>query len=140
MKLTHRRLPQPPSDNSEDFVRVCSSDYEAIAGCPASRYRLKPWKGRVVGVRSESRQVWRLLKGHGNLPIRGNDCWMGPATRSQLDIAEGSCVEIRTAKPQWLGRFNYYNNHLNDVVRFSFRIGIGGLVFAVVSILLTLCG
>lgn len=72
MKLTYRRLPEAPSDISEDFIRVSSSDYEEVAGCPASRYRLKPWKGRVVGVRSESGQVWRLLKGHVNLPIRGN--------------------------------------------------------------------
>lgn len=65
---------------------------------------------------------------------------MGPATCSQLDIVEGSCIEVSATKPQWFGRLKYYNNHLNDVVRFSFRIGIGGLVFAAVSILLTLCG
>ena len=65
---------------------------------------------------------------------------MGPATRSQLDLAEASSVEVRATKPQWLGRLNYYNNHLNDVVLFSFRIGVGGLFFAVVSIFLSLCG
>lgn len=140
MRLTYKRLPEVPSDFSEDFIRVCSSEFESIAGCPASRYRLQPWKGRVVSVDSESGTIWRLLKGHGNLSIREGECWMGPATCSQLDVAQGSSVVVRAAKPQWLGRLNYYNNHLNDVVRFSFRIGVGGLFFAVVSIVLSLCG
>lgn len=140
MKLTCRRLPEAPSDISEDFIRVCAAQYEEIAGCPASRFRLKPWKGRVVTVSSDSGTVWRLLKGHGNLSIRSGDCWLAPATCSQLDIADGSSIEVFPARSQWLGRLHYYNNHLNDAVRFSFRLGAGGLVFAVVSILLTLCG
>ena len=142
MKLTYRRLPEGPSDISEDFIRVSSSYYEEVAGCPASSYRLKPWKGRVVTVSSDSGTVWRLLKGHGNLSIRSGDCWLAPATCSQLDIADGSSIEVFPARSQWLGRLHYYSNHnpLNDAVRFSFGLGAGGLVFAVVSILLTLCG
>lgn len=140
MRLIYKRLPEVPSDFSEDFIRVCAAQYESIAGCPASRYRLKPWKGRVVIVSSDFGAVWRLMKGHGSLPIRSGDCWMGPATCSQLDIADGSSIEVFHTRSQWLGRLHYYNNHLNDAVRFSFRIGAGGLVFAVVSVFLALCG
>jgi len=140
MRLIYKRLPEAPADFSEDFIRVYGVQYEEITGCPASRFRLKPWKGRVVTVSSDSGTLWRLLKGHGNLSIRSGDCWLGPATCSQLDIADGSSIEVFPARSQWLGRLHYYNNHLNDVVRFSFRIGAGGLVFAVLSILLTLCG
>lgn len=140
MDLIYKMLAETPLDVSEDFIRVCSSEYEKITGIPASRYRLKPWKGRVVNVSSESGTVWRLLKGHGNLSIRSGDCWLGPATCSQLDIADGSSIEVLPARSQWLGRLHYYNNHLNDAVRFSFRIGVGSLIFAVLSILLTLCG
>jgi hypothetical protein len=138
MTLAYKRLPQAPEDIDEGSIRVCAPEFQEITGFPASQYRLKPWQGRVVSVTTNAGIVWRLLKGNANLPIRKGECWMGPATRSQLDIEDGSTVNVLAAKPQWLGRFHYYNTHLNDAVRFSFRIGVWGLVFAVVSILLTL--
>jgi hypothetical protein len=138
MTLSYKRLPQAPEDIDEGSIRVCAPQFEEISGFPASRYRLKPWHGRIVSVSTDTGTVWRLLKGHGNLSIRQGECWTGPATRSQLDIEDGSTVNVSIAKPQWVGRFHYYNTHLSDSVRFSFRIGFWGLVFAVVSILLTL--
>jgi hypothetical protein len=134
MKLLFRELSDAPRDLGETEVRICSSQFEEITGQPAARYRLKPWKGRVVSVSTESGTVWRLLKGHGTLSIPAGECWMGPKTRTQVDVHKGSEITIECAYPQWLGRMSYYNNHLDDTVRFTFRIGIFGLVFAIVSL------
>ncbi len=37
---------------------------------------------------------------------------------------------------QWLARIQYYDSHLDDSVRFAFRIGFWGLIFAIFSIAL----
>ena len=138
MTLTFRRLSEPPEDIDENSIRVCSIDYRDISGSPPSRYRLRPWKGRIVSVSSNSGTIWKLIKGHGTLSIRQGECWIGPATRSQLEVADGSSVTVRIVSPQWVGRFNFYNTHTDDAVRFSFRIAVWGLVLAIVSISLSL--
>lgn len=63
---------------------------------------------------------------------------MGPRTRSQLDVNDNSKVEITSVSNQFLGRFRYYNSHLDDAVRFSFRIGVWGLIFAILSLALSI--
>lgn len=138
MKFTFKRLENPPDDIAESEVRICSSQYEKLTGQKASANRLKPWKGRVVRVtQPEGGAIYRLLKGHGNLSIPGGICWMGPKSRSQLDVHHNTEVEIKTVNPWW-GRILFYNNHLDDAVRFSFRIGFWGVILAVVSLGLSL--
>ena len=134
MKLKYKHLKELPMDFSEGEVRICSSQYEEISGSKVEVSRLKPWKARVVSVSSKSGTVYRLMKGHGSLSIVAGICWIGPKTRSQLDIHRDSDVEISAVSNQWLARFLYYNNHLEDAVRFSFRIGFWGLILAVLSL------
>ena len=62
---------------------------------------------------------------------------MGPKSRSQLDVHHNTEVEIKTVNPCW-GRILFYNNHLDDSVRFSFRIGFWGVILAFVSLGLSL--
>lgn len=138
MKLKYKHLKEPPLDLSEGEVRICSSQYKEISGKQAKVNRLKPWKARVVAVSSKSGTVYRLIKGHGSLPIAGGTCWIGPRTRSQLDIHQDSDVKISAVSNQWWARFLYYNNNLDDAVRFSFRIGFWGLTLAVLSLGLSL--
>jgi len=138
MKLKYKHLKELPMDFSEGEVRICSSQYEEISGSKVEVSRLKPWKARVVSVSSKSGTVYRLMKGHGSLSIVAGICWIGPKTRSQLDIHRDSDVEISAVSNQWLARFLYYNNHLEDAVRFSFRIGFWGLILAVLSLGLSL--
>jgi hypothetical protein len=58
---------------------------------------------------------------------------MGPKTRSQLDVHDGNTVSVTSVSPQWIGRLRYYNNHLDDTVRFAFRIAIWGLLLAILG-------
>jgi hypothetical protein len=134
MKFKYRPFQEPPVDLSESDVRICSSQFKALIGQEASANRLKPWKGRVVALSSSTGTIYRLLKGHGNLSIPSGVCWIGSKTRSQLDIHDNSEVEITLVSNQWWARCLYYNNHLDDAVRFSFRIGFWGLILAVVSL------
>jgi hypothetical protein len=134
MKFKYRKFQESPVDFSESDVRICSSQFKALTGQEASANRLKPWKGRVVALSSPAGTIYRLLKGHGNLSIPSGVCWIGPRTRSQLDIHDNSEVEITPVLNQWWGRCLYYNNHLDDAVRFSFRIGFWGLILSVVSL------
>lgn len=138
MKFKYRKFEEPPVDISEIEVRICSSQYEELIGQKASANRLKPWKGRVVALSSPSGTIYRLIKGHGNLSIPSGVCWIGPKTRSQLDIHDNSEVEITPVSNQWWARCLYYNSHLDDAVRFSFRIGFWGVILAVVSLGLSL--
>jgi hypothetical protein len=124
----------------EDSVRICGAQFEGVTGAKALENRLKPWRGRVVSVSTKDGKVLRLLKGHGNLPIPAGKCWLGPWTRNQLLVEPNTEVHIEAVPIQWLARIKYYNSHLDDAVRFSFRIGMGGIVFAILSILLTLRG
>lgn len=138
MKFKFRRFDNPPDDITENEVRICSSQFEELTGREASANRLKPWKGRVVRVSNpQGAAIYRLLKGHGNLSIPRGICWIGPRTRSQLDIHQNSEVELQRANP-FLGRLFYYNNHLDDAVRFSFRIVCWGLIIGILSLTLTL--
>ena len=66
--------------------------------------------------------------------------WLGPRTRTQLDVQGSTEIKIELVHPQWLGRFRYYNNHLDDATRFTFRIGFWGLILGVASILLSAAG
>jgi hypothetical protein len=138
MKFRYRHLKDAPVDLAECDVRICSSQYEELTGEKASANRLKPWKGRVVALSSPSGTIYRLVKGHGNLPIPSGVCWIGPRTSSQLDINDDSVLEISPVTNQWWARCLYFNNHLDDAVRFSFRIGFWGLILALVSIGLSL--
>jgi len=139
MKHTFQCLKLTNTKNlGEHFVRICSTQFKDIAGQSASENHLKPWRGRVVRVSTKDGAVLRLLKGHGSLQIGTGRCWIGPQTRSQLCVEPGMRVMIEMMPIQWVARWRYYNCHLDDSVRFSFRIGFWGLVFAVVSILLTL--
>jgi hypothetical protein len=45
-------------------------------------------------------------------------------------------VHIEAVPMQWLARIQYYDSHLDDSVRFAFRIGFWGLIFAIFSIAL----
>ena len=127
-------------DLGEDCVRICGAQFEKVTGAKALENRLKPWRGRVVSVSTKDGKVLRLLRGHGSLPIPAGKCWLGPRTRSQLVVEPNTDVHIEAMPIQWLARIKYYNSHLDDAVRFSFRIGMGGIVFAILSILLTLRG
>jgi hypothetical protein len=127
-------------DLGEDSVRIYGAQFKDVTSANASENRLKPWRGRVVSVSTKDGKVLRLLKGHGSLPIPAGKCWLGPRTRSQLLVEPNTEVRIEMKPTQWLARMQYYNSHLDDAVRFSFRIGFGGIIFAVISILLTLCG
>ena len=138
MKFKYRKFQEPPVDLCESDGRICSSQYQELIGQKASANRLKPWKGRVVALSSPSGTIYRLIKGHGNLSIPSGVCWIGPKTRSQLDIHDNSEVEITPVSNQWWARCLYYNNHLDDAVRFSFRIGFWGVILAVVSLGLSL--
>ena len=138
MKFKYRKFQEPPVDLSETDVRICSSQYEELTGQEASANRLKPWKAPVVALSSSNGTIYRLLKGHGNLSIPSGVCWIGSKTRSQLDIHDNSEVEITPVLNQWWARCLYYNNHLDDAVRFSFRIGFWGVILAVVSLGLSL--
>ena len=137
MKLIFRNIETPKDQISENEIRIYSLQYEELTGHKASANRLKPWKGRVVRITTPSGSIHRLLKGNGNLPIQKDTCWMGPRTRSQLEICENLDVEISMVN-QLLGRFIYYNSHLEDAVRFSFRIGLWGLILGLLSLLLSL--
>jgi len=118
----------------ENDVRICSAQFEEVAGETATHNRLKPWKGRVVIIQSATGAVlYRLLRGLGNMSIPKGKVWLGLKTRSQLSVNDGGEISIRTIW-QPAGRFLYYHNHLDDVVRFTFRIGVWGLLFAVLSI------
>ena len=138
MKFKFRKLDTPQDDCTENEVRICGSQLEELIGKKAQSYRLKPWKCRVVRVgSSQAGYVYRLIKGYGQLSISRGNCLMGPRTRSQLDIHENSEVEIIPVN-QLSGRLLYYNSHLDDTVRFSFRIGFWGLLLGVFSIALSL--
>jgi hypothetical protein len=134
MKLKYRPLPVAPDDITESEVRICSSQFEELTGAKAGANRLKPWRGRVVAVTSSVGTVHRVARGHGNLSIPAGFCWMGPRTRSQLGIKHDADVQITAMPNQWRARFLYYNNHLDDMVRFTFRIGFWGLILAVISL------
>lgn len=122
----------------EDSVRICGAQFEGVTGAKALEKRLKPWRGRVVSVSTKDGKVLRLLKGHGNLPIPAGKCWLGPRTRTQLLVDPNTEVHIEAMPIQWLARIQYYNSHLDDSVRFAFRIGFWGLIFAIVSIALSI--
>jgi len=140
MTFEYKTLPETPADLGENDVRVCSSQYECIAGSPASKNRLYPWKSRVVSVSTSAGTIHRLLKGHGRLSIPAGVCWLGPRTRTQLDVQGSTEIKIELVRPQWLGRFRYYNTHLDDATRFTFRIGFWGLILGAASILLSAVG
>jgi hypothetical protein len=131
MNLVLRELPSAPSDLAESDIRVCADDFRQMTGYPASRFRLQPWKTHVVTVTSRVGTVWRLLKGHGNLPARKDECWLGPGTRSQLNILDGSGLSVTVAKSQVLGRLRP-----SDAVRIAFRAAIGCLAVVTTSALL----
>jgi hypothetical protein len=134
MIFKYRPLPAAPEDLTENEVRICSSQFEELTGFKASANRLKPWKGRVVALSSGSGTILRIARGHGSLSILAGFCWMGPRTRSQLGIKHDADVEITAMPNQWRARFHYYNNHLDDTVRFTFRIGFCGIILAVMSL------
>ncbi len=138
MKFKYRPLPVASEDLTESEVRICSSEFEKLTGQSASAHRLKPWKGRVVAVATEVGTIYRLVKGHGNFSISAGFCWIGPRTRSQLGIRDESDLQITAMPNQWWARFLYYNKHLDDTVRFTFRIGFWGLILAVLSLGLSL--
>jgi hypothetical protein len=117
MKFKFRRLDVPPDDTTENEVRICSSQFED----PSASHRV----------------VRRLLKGKGQLAIPSSICWMGPRTRSQLDVHDNSEVEINRVN-QFFGRLWYCNSHLDETVRFSTRIGVWGLFVGSLSISLSL--
>jgi hypothetical protein len=134
MDLTYKKFPETPEDMSENDLRACSSLFHQITGKSANENRLKPWKGRVVRITKGDSSVYRLLKGHGGYSLPDGVCWMRPKTQSQLDVHDGNTVRITTFIPQWIGRLSYYNNHLDDTVRFTFRIGFWGLILAVLGV------
>ncbi len=133
MNLVLRELPSAPSDLAESDIRVCADDFRQMTGHPASRFRLQPWKTHVVTVTSRMGTVWRSLRGHGSLPVRKDECWLGPGTQSQLNISDGSVVSVAVAKSQALGRLRYYTSHPNDAVRIVFRAAIGCLAVVTAS-------
>ena len=138
MKFKFKRFDNPPDDTTENEVRICGLQFEDLTSQKASVNRLEPWKGWVVRVSTpQGGVIYRLLRGHGQLSIPAGICWMGPRTRSQLDVHENSEVEINRVN-QFFGRLRYYNSHLDDTVRFSFRIGVWGLLVGILSIALSL--
>ena len=138
MKFKFKRFDNPPDDTTENEVRICGLQFEDLTGQKASVNRLEPWKGRVVRVSTpQGGAIYRLLRGNGQLSIPSGICWMGPRTRSQLDVHDNSEVEINRVN-QFFGRLRYYNSHLDDTVRFSFRIGVWGLLVGILSIALSL--
>jgi hypothetical protein len=122
----------------EDSVRICGAQFEGVTGAKALENRLKPWRGRVVSVSTKDGKILRLLKGNGSLPIPAGKCWLGPRTRSQLVVEPDTEVQIEAMPIQWLARIQYYDGRLKDSVRFAFRIGFWGLIFAVFSIALSI--
>jgi hypothetical protein len=138
MTFRYQPLREVPADLGDSEVRICSSQFEELTGQPASAHRLRPWKGRVVALTSRAGTIYRVAKGHGNLPLPAGRCWLGPRTRSQLGITAGADLEITAVRSQSWARFLYYNNHLDDAVRFTFRIGFWGLLIAVISLGLSL--
>jgi hypothetical protein len=121
------------ADLSENEVRICSSQFEKITGTPATRYRLKPWEAPVVRVSSTSGAVYRLLRGHGSLSILGSGCWIGPKTRSQLDVYERGAINVTLVHPQWLGRLRYLDEHPENEVRLIFKTAKLALILGVVN-------
>jgi hypothetical protein len=138
MKFTFRSLSTTPDDLTESEVRICSSQFEELTGSKAFVSRLKPWKGRVVALTTKTGTIYRLVRGHGSLSIPAGICWLGPRTRSQLDVHPESELEIRMVPIQWLGRIFYYNSHLDDAVRFTFRIGFWGFMIGLIALLVSL--
>ena len=125
-------------DLGEDSVRICGAQFEKVTGAKALENRLKPWRGRVVSVSTKDGKVLRLLRGHGSLPIPAGKCWLGPRTRNQLLGEPNTEVHIEAVPMQWLARLQYYDSHLDDSVRFAFRIGFWGLIFAIFAIALSI--
>lgn len=126
-----------PLAPEENLARIHSSNFEKITGEFASENTLKPWKGRVVRLTSKGGSVYRILRSHGKRSITGDTIWLGPKTSTQLGLDVGETVKVsRVWQP--LGRFLYYQNHLDDTVRFAFRIGFWGLIFAVFSLILSI--
>jgi len=137
LQLRYRELPEAPPDLGDEEVRVCATDFETIAGYPAKRYRLKPWKNCVVRISTEIGSVFRLLKGHGSLSIRQGDCWIGPKTRSQLGTHDGTTISVSVAEPRSIARLLYYNNHPKEAVRLNFRIGLSLVLLLTAAMLLS---
>lgn len=135
-QLRYRELPEAPPELGDEEARVCSTDFETIAGYPAEKHRLRPWKNCVVRISTEIGSVFRLLKGHGSLSIRQGDCWIGPETRSQLGAHDGTTINVSVAEPRSIARLLYYNNHPNEAVRLNFKIGLSLVLLGTAAMLL----
>lgn len=137
LQLRYRELPESPPELGDKEVRVCATAFKTIAGYPAEKHRLRPWKNCVVRISTDTGSVFRLLKGHGSLSIREGDCWIGPKTRSQLGAHDGTTISVSVAEPRSIARLLYYNNHPNEAVRLNFRFGLSIVLLATAALLLT---
>lgn len=136
LQLRYRELPEAPLDVGDEVVRVCATDFETIAGYPAEKHRLRPWKNCVSRISTDTGSVFRLLKGYGSLPIREGDCWIGPKTRCQLGAHDGTTISVSVAEPRSIARLFYYNNHPDEAVRLNFRFGLSLVLLVTAAMLL----
>ena len=136
LQLRYRELPEAPLDIGDAEVRVCATAIETIAGYPAEKHRLRPWKNCVVRISTDHGRVFRLLKGHGSLSIREGDCWIGHKTRSQLGAHDRTTISVSVAEPRSTAKLLYYKDHPNEAVRLNFRIGLSLVLLAAAALLL----
>ncbi len=127
-----------PDGMGHNYLCVQSYQLSEIVGDIVQDFRHKPWRGRVVRIRKVSSEgeniaVYRLIRGSGSLLVSKGQYWMSRKTCGQLDLGPEDKIKVDVPFQFW-GRFCYYNNHLEDATRFSFRIGFWGLFLAAISL------
>lgn len=128
------------NEPGHDYLCVQNHQLSDIIGNPKKDFKHKPWKGRVVRIRKEltvggnsNIAIYRLIRGNGSLQINKGQYWLSHRTRGQLDLGPEDKILVDAPFQPW-ARYCYYNNHLDDATRLSFRIGFWGLILALISI------
>lgn len=118
---------RPPLEN---YIIVQNQNIKEITGRSAGENHLYPWRSRIVAIKSQAGRLHRIIKGHGDLSINGNECVVGLATMRQLDVANGDPVEVSSCN-QVVGRFLYYYNHRDDVTRMTAKLAYLAILLAI---------
>jgi hypothetical protein len=122
-----------------NYIFVNNALVKEVLGRPARDFSHKPWKARVVRIRRHEasgmrRCIYRLVYGSSGLGVEMGQYWLSPKSRAQLGLGSEDKVAVDVPFQPW-GRFCYYNNHLDDTTRFTFRLGIWALALGVLPLL-----
>lgn len=113
-----------------------------FGGSMTSQAQGRPWKRGVVTIRitngSSTRCIRRVFGGSGSLSLTQRQIGLDGAACSELGVDWGQeyTVELSGARsPLWRlsDRFLLYWNHPSDSVRASFKLGVFGLLYAVMD-------